>query len=52
MSIIPIILKKKRMLQGSKLNYLVLPADYWQEEETENYFIEEETSIILTLEDI
>jgi hypothetical protein len=37
---------------GSKLNYLVLPADYWQEEETENYFIEEETSIILTLEDI
>ena len=29
-----------------------LPADYWQENDTENYFVEEETNIILTLEDL
>lgn len=29
-----------------------LPADYWQEENTLNYFIEEETGIILTLQDL
>lgn len=37
---------------SSVLNPIVLPADYWQEEETDNYFIEEETGLILTLEDL
>jgi hypothetical protein len=30
----------------------LLPADYWQEENTLDYFIEEETGLILTLEDL
>lgn len=29
-----------------------LPADYWQENDTENYFIEETTGLVLTLEDL
>ena len=35
---------------GTVLN--PLPADYWQEENTLDYFIEEETELILTLEDL
>ena len=35
---------------GSVLN--LLPADYWQENDTENYFIEEETGLVLTLTDL
>lgn len=29
-----------------------LPTNYWKENDTENYFFEEETNIILTLEDL
>lgn len=40
--------------QGALLNQIEpeLPANYWQENDTENYFLEEETDNILTLEDL
>jgi len=43
-----------KMRHGALLNQELpaLPADYWQENDTENYFVEEETNIILTLEDL